>query len=488
MGIWDFALRSFAMRGLLLLLSIAAGCQSMSVYSGSDYTESNCYDQKQAIVHLFEGHWDWIADECEKVLGPKGFCGVQVSPPMEHIQGGQWWTRYQPVSYKIESRSVNRGQFESMVQRCNSAGVIVIVDAVINHMTGHGASGTGTGGSGFDGASERYDGVPFSSQDFHQPYCEINNYGNSDEVRNCYLVGLNDLDGGKQYVREKVSGYYNDVINMGVRGSRVDASKHMWPGDLEAIQGMTQDIGGGGRPLFFHEVIDMGGEAISSNEYLGVGKVTEFRYGLKMAQCIRSNDFNCLGGIYDQGWGMVDGMHAVVFVDNHDNQRGHGGVLTASNQINGNPAFHNDWQYKVAVAFMLGHDYGFKRIMSSYYFQDTDQGPPGGAPASFPNACGNGWTCERRWSSIMNMAQFANKVIGQPITNWDASGTTLGFARGNVGFLAVGDLGKDFNTGLPDGAYCDIIRDCSQKIQISGGRGYFNSPDDDPVVAICVGC
>ena len=28
---------------------------------------------------------------------------------------------------------------------------------------------------------------------------------------------------------------------------------------------------------------------------------------------------------------------------------------------------------QVAVAFMLGHDYGFKRIMSSYYFQDTDQ-------------------------------------------------------------------------------------------------------------------
>ena len=120
------------------------------------------------------------------------------------------------------------------------------------------------------------------------------------QVRNCYLVTLNDLDGGKQYVREKISGYYNDVVGMGVRGFRVDASKHMWPGDLEAIQGMTQDIQGGGRPLFFHEVIDMGGEAISANEYQGVGKVTEFRYGLKMAQCIRSNDFNCLGGIYDQ--------------------------------------------------------------------------------------------------------------------------------------------------------------------------------------------
>ena len=90
---------------------------------------------------------------------------------------------------------------------------------------------------------------------------------------------------------------------------------------------------------------------------------------------------------------MLDGMHAVVFVDNHDNQRGHGGgggVLTASNQIEGNPAFHNDWQYKVAVAFMLGHDYGFKRVMSSYYFGNTDQvaaspttsprDPPAGRP------------------------------------------------------------------------------------------------------------
>ena len=26
------------------------GCQSMSVYSGSDYTESNCYDKKQVVI------------------------------------------------------------------------------------------------------------------------------------------------------------------------------------------------------------------------------------------------------------------------------------------------------------------------------------------------------------------------------------------------------------------------------------------------------
>merc|ERR1712223_2270833 len=273
------------MRGLFVLLSLAAGCQAMSVYSGSDYTESNCYDQKQAIVHLFEWHWDWIADECEKVLGPKGFCGVQVSPPMEHIQGGQWWTRYQPVSYKLESRSGNRDQFISMVNRCRNAGLMVVADMVINHMTGHGQSGQGTGGSGYNGGSLDYPGVPFS---------------------NCYLVSLNDLDGGKDYVRQKIADYFNDLVNIGVSGFRVDASKHMWPGDLEAIQGRVN-----GDPFVFHEVIDNGGEPISTSEYFGVGKVTEFRSCSWVGSCIRNNDFGCLQGF---GNGLSDGMHAVFLL------------------------------------------------------------------------------------------------------------------------------------------------------------------------------
>ena len=118
-------------------------------------------------------------------------------------------------------------------------------------------------------------------------YCEI--FGNlritfvssSNQVRNCYLVSLNDLDGGKDYVRGKISDYFNDLIDIGVKGFRVDASKHMWPGDLEAIQGKTKDLPEGGRPLFFHEVIDMGGEPVTVQEYFGVGKVTEFRLELQ---------------------------------------------------------------------------------------------------------------------------------------------------------------------------------------------------------------
>ena len=37
-------------------------------------------------------------------------------------------------------------------------------------------------------------------------------------------------------------------------------------------------------------------------------------------------DFPQLAGIVDHGWGMLSSEDALVFVDNHDNQRGHGGA------------------------------------------------------------------------------------------------------------------------------------------------------------------
>lgn len=37
----------------------------------------NC-DGKTAIVHLFEWKWTDIAAECERFLGPAGYCGFQV--------------------------------------------------------------------------------------------------------------------------------------------------------------------------------------------------------------------------------------------------------------------------------------------------------------------------------------------------------------------------------------------------------------------------
>jgi alpha-amylase len=75
------------------------------------------------FVHLFEWSWDDIAQECTQFLGPNGYDAVQISPPMEHIPGDQWWTRYQPVSYGLISRSGDRAAMIRMIDTCHKAGV-----------------------------------------------------------------------------------------------------------------------------------------------------------------------------------------------------------------------------------------------------------------------------------------------------------------------------------------------------------------------------
>jgi len=55
-----------------------------------------------------------------------GYGYVQVNPVSEHIVGSQWWTDYQVVSYKLQSKRGSRDQYQNMVNTCHEAGVKVI--------------------------------------------------------------------------------------------------------------------------------------------------------------------------------------------------------------------------------------------------------------------------------------------------------------------------------------------------------------------------
>ena len=176
---------------------------------------------------------------------------------------------------------MNTASLDSMVTRCNNVGVNIYVDLVINHMSGQ-SSGTGTAGSSYNGDHNTglsYPGVPYGSNDFHS-YCDINNYQDANEVRYCSLVGLNDLDGASDYVRGKIADYINDLVGRGVTGFRIDAAKHMYPDDIVGTISRVNNNFKGGKPTFFLEVIDKGGEPITSGEYAynyNIGRVTEFK-------------------------------------------------------------------------------------------------------------------------------------------------------------------------------------------------------------------
>ena len=79
-----------------------------------------------------------------------------------------------------------------------------------------------------------------------------------------------------------------------------------------------------GSPLVFQEVIDQGGEAIGADEYFSNGLVTEFKYSVEIGNVFRNGSLAWLSN-FGEAWGFMPSYKAVVFVDNHDNQRGHGG-------------------------------------------------------------------------------------------------------------------------------------------------------------------
>lgn len=124
----------------LALISLVVSAAVAIVGAGSPYNDPHFASaNRSVIVQLFEWKFSDVAKECEHFLGPNGFGGVQVSPVHENVVirvNGQrpWYERYQPISYKISSRSGNETQFRDMVDRCNKAGVRIYVDIVLNHM------------------------------------------------------------------------------------------------------------------------------------------------------------------------------------------------------------------------------------------------------------------------------------------------------------------------------------------------------------------
>ncbi|MEU7605196.1 alpha-amylase family glycosyl hydrolase, partial [Streptomyces sp. NPDC041003] len=193
---------------------------------------------KDVTAVLFEWKFASVATACTNSLGPAGYGYVQVSPPQEHIQGPQWWTSYQPVSYKIAGRLGDRAAFKAMVDTCHAAGVKVVADSVINHMAA--GDGTGTGGSSY--TKYNYPGV-YSGSDMDDCRATISNYQDRANVQNCELVQLADLDTGEDYVRGRIAGYLNDLLSLGVDGFRIDAAKHMPAADLANIKSRLTNPG-----------------------------------------------------------------------------------------------------------------------------------------------------------------------------------------------------------------------------------------------------
>ena len=444
---------------------------------------TNSLPQKGVIVTAFQQNWRSIAKECKETYGPEGVKYVQVSPPEDHIKGKAWWTSYQPVSYNLNSKLGTEAEFKNMITTCKAAKVGIIVDAVINHMTGADNKDTvGVGGSKYDAANQSYPDAGYTKDDFHQIDKDIYTYSDAQVVWNYRLVGLLDLDTSKPHVQQILGNYFAKLLKMGVVGFRVDAVKHIAPNEMKAIKKAASDASGV-KPeniWWMQETIgdSNGAKENQPDKYVGTGEVDEFEYSYRLRNYF-SGSIDNLKHITD---GLIPNKSAAIFVTNWDTERDNAtSVLT----------YKDGKLYELANAFMLAYPYGTPNIYSGYKFTQRDDGAPGATDTHIPDVkCGKNskWQCAQRWTSIRGMIGFYNAVKGAKVTKWqDDESNNIAFSRGNKGFFSINNDDKQndvsYNTDLPDGEYCNVYasKNCEKTVTVSGGKVETTIPSHSAV-------
>lgn len=395
------------------------------------------------ILHAFNWHYNDVKNRASEIANI-GYKAVLVAPPLKS-SGCAWYQRYQPQDWRVIDHCLgNKESFKAMIDALNSRGVVVYADIVLNHMANERNGATDFPGNATlnDYANNRnywnrqrlygnLDNGLLSPWDFHEAKC-ISDYNNVWQVQNWRLCGgpgdrgLPDLN-PSSYVIDQQRTYLQALKNLGVKGFRVDAAKHMTNWHINQI--FTSSIKSGMH--VFGEVITGGGTSTSEyQKFLGpyLNDTDHDAYDFPLLNAMRN-------ALKPGGW-----------MSSLENPQASGNAL----------AGHR------AVTMPITHDIptndGFRYLI----MDPTDEhlayayvlGRKDGAPMVFSDKTGtdnNRWVDDYRQGDIKSMVFFHNRVQGQGQEGVWADQCVLAFQRGKEGLVGINKCGEErwikLNTG-----------------------------------------
>ncbi len=459
----------------LLAATLSSAVILDSTLNAAEAAVSSSFNSPATSVQMFLWRWSDLARECSTMLGPAGYGAVQISPPQASKLTGTWWGVYQPVNFRsLTSPMGTEAQLKSMIDACHAAGVRVYADIVTNQMAGD-SSGSfkSSDGSSWNAADLSY--PQFSPFDFNEPctIVEQDYSSNRNNVINCRLNQLPDLETTSTYVQGIISTYMKKLLALGIDGFRIDAAKHQnasaWATIISTVKSAYPTTLAGETIWITQEIIPDG--TVKRADYYKNGTVNEFNYAVALKETFRNENGQAIAalpsimglpGNWGGNWNLIPSKSATVFVNNWDTERTPEASLNASN------ASRNDQymtrRYTLANIFMLAWPYGEAQVHSGYYFSNKDADAPRSSPF---DANGNPVTTEwdfiHRWAAVASMVKFRSATEGEGVSNWvTGNENQIAFSRGQSGFVAINNANsvwtKTFQTGLPAGTYCNIVR------------------------------
>lgn len=397
--------------------------------------------RSNVILHVFDWPYQMVTQYAAEI-SQLGYQSVLISPPMKSLKqpsGTRWWQRYQPQDYRvIDNQLGNLTDLKAMIAKLNQHDIQVYVDVVFNHMANE---------------SDLRDDLQYPSQqemmtyqsnaeyfqqqrlfgDLSQPlFTEddfVEAFGIEDwqdkwQVQNGRITGGPE-DPGLPTLRDNAhvvlqqQNYIKALRELGVKGFRIDAAKHMSLEHLTKVwtDELCKDV------HIFGEIITDGGATKQEYDtflqpYLEQTQLGAYDFPLfqTLYDALQSKGrFKSLIDPYSLGQAL-DEHRAVTFAITHD---------IPNNQVFENLVLEEAEEW-LAYGFILGRD--------------------GGVPLIYSDLDTSGMTnSERkpRWLSMWRdpklaaMIAFHNRMHGCAMKVVEASDDLLVFTRGKHGIVVL---------------------------------------------------
>lgn len=393
------------------------------------------------ILHTFDWPYSEVAVRAEEIAS-LGYRSVLVSPPMKSYKldkGTDWWQRYQPQDYRvIDNQLGNTEDFSNMIKALSRYGVNVYADVVFNHMANEFYKRADLQyPSDKELDSYLYDWDEYQSQllfgDLSRPLFNeehfvkaftISDWKNRWQVQNGRITGGPGDPGLPKlrvcdYVVEQQQNYLKALKEVGVKGFRIDAAKHMTMDHLQRV--WTDDIAEGAH--IFGEIITDGGVTKEEYEtflqpYLQHTNLSAYDFPLfhTLFETFQpQGSMKFLVDPYCFGQALSNNR-AITFAITHDipNNDGFRGLLL------------NEEEEWLAYSYILGRDGGVPLVYSDL---DTSGILDAGGKPRWKDA----WKDPR----MVKMIAFHNQVHGEQMLPIQVDDDLIVFARGDKGIVAI---------------------------------------------------
>lgn len=407
------------------------------------------------ILHAFNWKYSDITANVTSIKNA-GYKAVLISPPAKS-SGNEWWGSYQPQDMRVIDNPLgNKEDLQKLLTTLSKNGIAVYADVVLNHMAneayirndlnypGNNILATYANNKTYFERQKLFGDLNnnvIANNDFHPAFC-INNWNDVYQVQNGRLcgggsdAGLPDLAATNNVIALQKQ-YLQALKNMGIKGFRLDAVKHMDNYYLSSI--LTPDLLNGS--FVFGEVITGGGTGNSDYEQFlksYLASTSHSAYDFPLFATIR-NAFSINGSMSQLANPSANGQalannRAVTFSITHDIPTNDGfryQIMEPTDEL-------------LANAYLLGRDGGVPMIYSDH--------------GETKNKDGTRWVNYYNRSDIQAMVKFHNATHGTTMEVIASNNCYLVFKRNYTngdaaGIVAINKCGFAQNVAIDTNRY-----------------------------------